>query len=138
MFFKKGKTRTCFLWCLQFFFFNISDRSLRNFRSYWVRLWLVTDQAIYGLVWALQNQWCSHLYSLKVDYLECSRLTKWSNTLKKFVGKLPTNCLSVFDHFVRNKVINVNSWVMVLLLLSIQVNVWQILWVFRNYHPSMG
>ena len=25
---------------------------------------------------------------------------KWSNTLKKFVGNLPTNCLSVFDHFV--------------------------------------
>ena len=26
--------------------------------------------------------------------------TKWSNTLKLFVGKLPTNCLSGFDHFV--------------------------------------
>ena len=26
---------------------------------------------------------------------------KWSNTLKKFVGKLRTNCLSVFDHFVK-------------------------------------
>ena len=26
--------------------------------------------------------------------------TKWSNTLKQFVGKLPKNCLSVFDHFV--------------------------------------
>ena len=26
--------------------------------------------------------------------------TKWSNTLKQFVAKLPTNCLSVFDHFV--------------------------------------
>ena len=26
--------------------------------------------------------------------------TKWSNTLKQFVGKLPTNCLSVFDHFL--------------------------------------
>ena len=25
---------------------------------------------------------------------------KWSNTLKQFVGHLPTNCLSVFDHFV--------------------------------------
>ena len=25
---------------------------------------------------------------------------KWSNTLKQFVGKLPTNCLSAFDHFV--------------------------------------
>ena len=27
--------------------------------------------------------------------------TKWPNTLKNFVGKLPTNCLSVFDHFVK-------------------------------------
>ena len=26
--------------------------------------------------------------------------TKWSNTLKQFVGKLSTNCLSVIDHFV--------------------------------------
>ena len=26
--------------------------------------------------------------------------TKWSNTLKQFVGKLPPNCLSVFDHFM--------------------------------------
>ena len=25
---------------------------------------------------------------------------KWSNTLKKFVSKKPTDCLSVFDHFV--------------------------------------
>ena len=27
--------------------------------------------------------------------------TKWSNTLKEFVGKLPANCLSVFGHFVK-------------------------------------
>ena len=27
--------------------------------------------------------------------------TKWSNTLKQFVGKLPTSCQSVFDHFVK-------------------------------------
>ena len=26
--------------------------------------------------------------------------TKWSKTLKQYVSKLPTNCLSVFDHFV--------------------------------------
>ena len=26
---------------------------------------------------------------------------KWSNTLKQFVDNLPTNCLSVFDHFVK-------------------------------------
>ena len=29
-----------------------------------------------------------------------ANITKLSNTLKQFVGKLPTNCLSVFDHFV--------------------------------------
>ena len=27
--------------------------------------------------------------------------TKWSNTLKQFVGNLPTDCLSVFDHFAK-------------------------------------
>ena len=26
--------------------------------------------------------------------------TKWSDTLKQFVGKLPMHCLSVIDHFV--------------------------------------
>ena len=29
-----------------------------------------------------------------------ANFTKWSNTLKQFVGSLPTNCLSVFDYFV--------------------------------------
>ena len=29
-----------------------------------------------------------------------AKITKWSNTLKQFVGNLPTNCLSVFDHLV--------------------------------------
>ena len=29
-----------------------------------------------------------------------TNFTKWSNTLKIFVGKLPANCLSVFYHFV--------------------------------------
>ena len=29
-----------------------------------------------------------------------TKSTKWPNTLKQFVGKLPTNCLSVFGHFV--------------------------------------
>ena len=29
-----------------------------------------------------------------------AKLTKWPNTLKQFVGNLPTNCLSVFGPFV--------------------------------------
>ena len=28
-----------------------------------------------------------------------AKFTKWSNTLNQIVGKLPTICLSVFDHF---------------------------------------
>ena len=36
-----------------------------------------------------------HLNPLSVN------ATKWSNTLKQFVGNLPTNCLSVFDYFVK-------------------------------------
>ena len=29
-----------------------------------------------------------------------ANITKWSNTLKNFVGKLPRSCLSMFEHFV--------------------------------------
>ena len=29
-----------------------------------------------------------------------ANFTKWSNILKQFVGNFPTNCLSVFSHFV--------------------------------------
>ena len=28
-----------------------------------------------------------------------AKFIKWSNTLKQFVGNLPTNCLNVFGHF---------------------------------------
>ena len=28
-----------------------------------------------------------------------AKFTRWSNTFKQFVGNLPTNCLSVLDHF---------------------------------------
>ena len=36
--------------------------------------------------------------------------TKWSNTLKKFVFILPTNCLSVFDHFVKLVLKGLSLW----------------------------
>ena len=36
---------------------------------------------------------------MKVNPLS-SNPTTWSNTLKQFVGNLPTNCLSVSDHLV--------------------------------------
>ena len=45
-----------------------------------------------------RNQW-SMGRVIDVNPLS-AKFTKWSNTLKQFPGKLPTNCLSVFDHFV--------------------------------------
>ena len=41
-----------------------------------------------------------HSYSEFLNPLSANP-TKWSNTLKQYVGNLPTNCLSVFDHFVK-------------------------------------
>ena len=39
------------------------------------------------------------LRSNKLNPLSAN-FTKWSNTLKQFVGKLQMNCFTVFDHFV--------------------------------------
>ena len=40
------------------------------------------------------------IFWMNLNPLKAS-LTKWPSTLKQFVGELPTNCLSVFDHFVK-------------------------------------
>ena len=43
----------------------------------------------------------SHLKAKTLSFnLLSANITKWSNTLKQFVAKLPVNCLSVFGHFV--------------------------------------
>ena len=44
------------------------------------------------------NLQLEEIYTQNFNLLSAN-ITKWSNTLTKFVGKLPTNCLSVFDHF---------------------------------------
>ena len=41
-----------------------------------------------------------------------ANLTKWSNTLKQFVGILPTNCLSVFDHVKGLALIGLNKTIL--------------------------
>ena len=42
----------------------------------------------------------NHQIPATIINLVSANPTKWSNTLKQFVGNLPTNCLGVFDHFV--------------------------------------
>ena len=43
--------------------------------------------------------WCVRINIQDLNPLSAN-FTKWSNTVKQFVGNLPTNCLSVFGHFV--------------------------------------
>ena len=65
---------------------------------------IVTRQV--KLVIAIQQCFCNKfvmfLKNAFINFLNplSNNPTKWSNTLKQFVGKLPTNCLSLFDHFV--------------------------------------
>ena len=47
----------------------------------------------------LKNISLRYLFSLIFEPLSANS-TKWSNTLKQFVGKLPTICFSAFDYFV--------------------------------------
>ena len=48
----------------------------------------------------MKNAFYFTLKSLFVLNSLSANPTKWSNTVKQLVGKLPTNCLSVFEHFV--------------------------------------
>ena len=42
--------------------------------------------------------------------IDGKRLTKWPNTLKRFVGNFRTNCLSVFDNFVGLALKGLKNW----------------------------
>ena len=48
-----------------------------------------------------KNGFVNHLMkNVKGSNPLSTNITKWSNTLKQLVDKLPTNCLSLSDHFV--------------------------------------
>ena len=57
---------------------------------------------IYRFIWRklIHPMQSSDFFFSRINPLSTNP-TKWSNTLKQFVGKLPTNYLSVFDHFVK-------------------------------------
>ena len=72
----------------------------KNRRIFWV--WLTISR-----VWRLNGKKSWKFDSFLEDLQNICSInplsanpTKCSNTLKQFVGKLRTNCLSVFDHFV--------------------------------------
>ena len=64
---------------------------------------LITDELFFRTPWSccLCFLFNRRLFACLILFNPLSaKFTKWSNTLKQFVPKLPTNCLSVFDHFV--------------------------------------
>ena len=100
---------------------------------------IISQQTIHfldiGTIWLLNlSKW---LFLLKWfiygnDYLTCynnkdniplsANPTKWSNTLTQFVGKLPTNCLSVFDHFVGLALKGICIWKKILVICKLYTN----------------
>ena len=64
--------------------------------------------------------------------------TKWSNTLKQFVGNLPTNCLSAFDHFVRLALKRLKSKTLRELLLILDSRVMESLLKWIKQFPFFG
>ena len=84
---------------------------IENFRD--LKKYFSTNKCLWTVISTLENApKCTFLtkfwHTLKLAktlLLQClnplsTNFTKWSNTLKQFVGNLPTNCLSVFNHFV--------------------------------------
>ena len=72
---------------LQKLYGNISAKDKKNVTFFRIRIFFV-DKTTFNF----------HS-SNKINPLSAN-LTKWSKTLKQFVGNFPTNCLSVFEHFV--------------------------------------
>ena len=75
------------------------------------------------IIWpALDLKYFLGKFNPKNQYCQFNPLsanpTKWSNTLKQFVGNLPTNCLSVFDQFVISALKGLR-WNLVLTLIRI-------------------
>ena len=61
-----------------------------------MKYWAKMCSRIFG---SIEMNWRIDKKSVNVNPTSFNPI-KWSNTLKQFVEKLPTNCLSEFDHFV--------------------------------------
>ena len=66
------------------------------------KLYVSTEILQRGIRWNYSILCNERFFILYVKPLNpfSANFTKWSNTLKQFVGNLSTNCLSVFDHIM--------------------------------------
>ena len=91
------------LWNCRYIFFDSSRDitvAIKLKGHVTLKVWLSHGKSTHWLVFYPQV-FCKCRYNVfnLMNFLSAS-ITKWSNTLKQFMGKLPTNCLSVFGHFV--------------------------------------
>ena len=93
---KKFDTVSLYWHNLNFSFIIIFLRSLHSTYTAWNFLFNADYQS-QTITYA--HPQINHIKKVYVNPLTVNP-RKWSNTLKQFVGKLPTNCLSVFDYFV--------------------------------------
>ena len=71
---------------------------------YWTDAWALVD---YRNCCEAENEIFFKKSFANINLLSANP-TKWSNTLSHSVGNLPTNCLSVFSHFVGLALTNVS------------------------------
>ena len=89
------------LCCLNVHIYNNVITNIRNIISWFTVLDNFRDFSEDNIVLSsIMSQGVFTQFSICLNPLSTNP-TKWPNTLKQFVGKLPTNCLSVFDHFVK-------------------------------------
>ena len=74
---------------------RISDDELQKYKANYTRY--VKQKPLERQQHLFLSGWCPNFALNPVS----ASPTKYSSTLKQFVGKLSTNCLSVFDHFMR-------------------------------------
>ena len=82
---------------------NYPNAHIRTFCKRWSFIWrcFFHVSILKMILQMLRNSRFSFLYHFSKDSLNSfgANFTKWSNTLKQFIGNLPMNCLRVFDHF---------------------------------------
>ena len=80
------------------------------------KFWIKQEQIRIFYSLNIKSQWSWK--SLQTINPLSANPTKWSNTLKQFVGKLPANCLSVFDDFVKLVLKGLRNLCQILLLMA--------------------
>ena len=93
----------------------------------------VIFNSLFDLIFKLLSQICLTLfYVLCYIYIKVvvnplsAKFIKWSNTLKQIVGKLPTICLGVFDHFSGLAFKGLRSQIVVFFQQNIQAHLFKV------------